>query len=201
MVRSGLRAATRTRAQPDYLPTRHGALSQEDLMKTSILTLPKMRKHDLIVDELPDEVLVYDVKRDRAHCLNRTAALVWERCDGHTTPAEIARRLPLEFDADGLPQAEQRRREELVWLALGQLNDIDLLEQTVTAPAEFARLSRRQMIRGLGLAAAVAVPVITSIVAPTAVQAATCLAPGAPCPGATACCNPQGCNPGLNQCK
>jgi len=27
--------------------------------------------------ELDDETLVYDTVRDRAHCLNRTAALVW----------------------------------------------------------------------------------------------------------------------------
>ena len=53
--------------------------------------LPKKRKEGIIVKELPDEVLVYDLDRDKAHCLNHSAAAVWERCDGRTTVAEIAR--------------------------------------------------------------------------------------------------------------
>ena len=145
---------------------------------------PKMRRQGLVIDELPDEVLVYDLDRDQAHCLNRTAALVWQSCDGKTTPTEIARRLQLELDADG----KKDSREELVWLALAQLERNNLLEQSVVVPSEFARLSRRRMMRGLGLAAAVAVPLVSSIVAPTAVQAATLLTPGS-------CCN----NP--NECQ
>ena len=60
--------------------------------------LPRIRKQKLIVDELPDEVLVYDLDRHKAHCLNSTAAMVWRRCDGKTRPAEIARRLQGELD-------------------------------------------------------------------------------------------------------
>jgi hypothetical protein len=138
---------------------------------------PKMRRQGLVIDELPDEVLVYDLDRDQAHCLNRTAALVWQSCDGNTTPSEIARQLKLELDADG----KKDSREDLVWLALAQLERNNLLEQSVAVPSEFARLSRRRMIRGLGLAAAVAVPLVSSIVAPTAVEAATLAGPGQCC--------------------
>ena len=53
--------------------------------------LPRMREQGLVVDDLPDEVLVYDLDRHQAHCLNRTAALVWRHCDGQTTVKEIAR--------------------------------------------------------------------------------------------------------------
>jgi hypothetical protein len=35
--------------------------------------LPKARKKDLIVERLEDETLVYDLKTDRAHCLNHSA--------------------------------------------------------------------------------------------------------------------------------
>ncbi len=33
---------------------------------------PSARRKDLIIEELPDEVLVYDLNTDRAHCLNKT---------------------------------------------------------------------------------------------------------------------------------
>src|SRR6266849_10910214 len=92
--------------------------------------LPRKREHGLIIDELPDEVLVYDLDRHKAHCLNRTAALVWRRCDGKTPPREIARRLQGELD--------QPFNEDLVWLALRQLNKIQLLEEPIVLPAQLA---------------------------------------------------------------
>ena len=146
-----------------------------------------MRQQGLVIDELPDEVLVYDLERDQAHCLNRTAALVWRACDGNTSASEIARRIKVELDAPF--------NEEMVWLAIDQLEKLHLLDQSLTIPSQFTRLSRRQMIRNLGLAAAIAVPVVTSIVAPTAVQAATCIQSGVNCSPTILCCNPLGCNP------
>jgi Coenzyme PQQ synthesis protein D (PqqD) len=153
--------------------------------------LPKMRVQGLVIDDLPDEILVYDLDRHKAHCLNRTAGLVWRLCDGQTRPAEIARRLQRELD---LPL-----NEDLVWFALRQLDQFNLLEEPIALPVKLAGISRRRMMRNLGLAAAVAVPLITSLVAPTAAEAATCLATGAPCSPTIACCSPLGCNPG-NHC-
>jgi hypothetical protein len=146
-----------------------------------------MREHGLVIDDLPDEVLIYDLERHEAHCLNRSAALVWRSCDGKRAPAEIARRLSAELDAPF--------SEELVRLALQQLEKFHLLEHSATAPAQFPLLSRRQMVRRLGIATAVAVPLITSIVAPTSVQAATCTPPGSPCNVNVLCCSVLGCNP------
>ncbi|HEY0004483.1 MAG TPA: hypothetical protein VGB17_06700, partial [Pyrinomonadaceae bacterium] len=51
---------------------------------------PLARKEGLVVRELADELLVYDTRRDRAHCLNKTASLVWQRCDGLTSTSEMA---------------------------------------------------------------------------------------------------------------
>lgn len=158
-------------------------------MKSKPSHLPRMREHGLIIDDLPDEVLVYDLDRHEAHCLNRSAALVWRCCDGGSSPAKIARRLTVELDAPF--------SEDLVLLALNQLEKFHLLEQDTAMPVQFAALSRRQMVRRLGLAAAVAVPLVTSIVAPTAVQAATCVQPGQPCNPNLACCSVLGCS-GLN---
>ena len=150
-----------------------------------------MRAHGLVIDDLPDEVLVYDLERHKAHCLNHTAALVWRACDGESSPAEIAARLRTEL---GVPYSSELS-DDVVLLALNQLEKFHLLEQPEALPAQFAVLSRRQMVRRLGLAAAVAVPVITSIVAPTAVQAATCTQPGQPCNVNVLCCSVLGCNP------
>ncbi len=35
---------------------------------------------DLVMKEMPDEVLLYDLKQHKAHCLNQAAALVWRYC-------------------------------------------------------------------------------------------------------------------------
>jgi hypothetical protein len=147
--------------------------------------LPQMRKQGLVVDDLPDEVLVYDRNNHQAHCLNRSAALVWRYCDGKRSPSEIARRLTAELDTPF--------SEDLVLVALNQLENQELLVRGAASPAQFAVLSRRQMVRRLGLATAIAVPLVTSIVAPRAVEAATCIASGAPCSPTILCCTV--CNP------
>ena len=143
--------------------------------------LPKARRKQLVVQELADEVLVYDLERDKAHCLNQTAALIWKQCDGESNAAQIAGRVGSELRAPV--------DERMVWFALEQLGRDKLLEESIVAPATLAGMTRRQMVRTLGLAAVVAVPLITSIVAPTAAQAATCLANGEACSTSTQCCS------------
>ncbi len=142
--------------------------------------MPIARRHGLVIQELPGEVLVYDLDRDRAHCLNETAAFVWQRCDGHNTTAQIARRLGKQFACTV--------DENIVWLALDQLGRNRLLEQQPTPPPASSGMNRRAMVRALGLAAVVAVPVVTSIVAPTPTQAATCVPTGGTCTIVAECC-------------
>jgi len=145
-------------------------------------TLPKARRDKLVIQELPDEVLIYDRERDKAHCLNQTAALVWQQCDGQSDVATITSRLGEKLQAPV--------DERLVWFALDQLGRDNLLEEAMTAPASMAGMTRRQMVRAMGLAAAIAVPVVTSIIAPTTAQAVSCLANGQSCPGGpTTCCS------------
>ncbi len=142
---------------------------------------PRARKDDLIVKKMPDEVLVYDLRRDKAHCLNHTAALIWNYCDGRTSVANIAGRLGKELNATV--------DERVVWLALKELSKNHLLQERMVPPAAMAGINRRQMIRALGVAAVVAVPVVTSIVAPTPAQTATCLTDGTPCTVPSQCCS------------
>ena len=151
-------------------------------MKQNAGRVPRARIEGLVIQELPDEVLVYDRERDKAHCLNQTAALVWKYCDGKTTIPTIAKRLQRDLKAD-------RVDEKVVWYALEQLSKDHLLEENIVPPALLGGMTRRQMVRVLGLAAVVAVPLVTSIVAPTPAQAATCLPSGAACTGSAQCCS------------
>jgi hypothetical protein len=144
-------------------------------------TRPLARKDGLVIQELPDEVLVYDLDRDRAHCLNETAAFVWQRCDGRTTTDEIARLLGKKVNASV--------DEKVVWFALDQLGRNHLMTTRPVPPQLIAGMNRREMVRALGLAAVVAVPVVASIVAPTPAQATTCLTSGSVCTTSGQCCS------------
>ncbi len=143
------------------------------------LTLkPRARKDGLVIETLPDETLVYDLDRDRAHCLNETASLVWRRCDGKRTAREIAESLTSKLN--------QPVNETLVWLALDQLDRNKLLQNF--SPA-VNKLNRREMIRALGISTAIAIPVVASIVAPAPAQAASgCATAGQACGGSNPPC-------------
>ena len=152
-------------------------------------TLPKARKQKLVVREFAGELLVYDKKHHEAHCLNSTAALVWKHCDGRTSVTEICRRLAKELPGNGGKPIDER----LVWSALDQFRDRHLLEEKLEIPAGMLEngggLNRRQLMRVLGLTIA-AVPLVTSLVAPTAVEAAaSCKSAGAPCSASIECCS------------
>jgi Coenzyme PQQ synthesis protein D (PqqD) len=138
--------------------------------------LPLSRTHNLVIRELDDETLVYDKERDEAHCLNRTAALVWQQCDGKTTPVQAAQmlqqQLGIKVDTD------------VVWLAVNQLKRFHLVESDTKTP----RVSRRDLVLRYAPAAIALLPVILSITSPQPAQAASC---GGPCGLYGAC--PPGC--------
>lgn len=143
---------------------------------------PRARVEGLVAREVADETLVYDLESHRAVCLNKTAALVWRSCDGRKTAKGIALSLG-EALGETVP-------EEVVWLALDQLGRDKLLVTRVARPDALAGLSRRELIRRVSLAAAVvALPLVTSIVAPTPAQAASCLPTGTACTISAQCCS------------
>ena len=153
--------------------------------------LPRARHARLVVRELANETLVYDELSHEAHCLNETAAFVWKHCDGRTSVEKLGRLLDKEM--------KTARPEQVVWSAIEQLEKSHLLESPVLRPAHVPRMSRRELIRGLGIAAAVTVPLVTSIVAPTAAEAASCLGAGATCTSSAQCCTGLACNGGKCQ--
>jgi hypothetical protein len=155
--------------------------------------VPRARKEGVLVQEMLHEVLLYDTKRHTAHCLNPTAALVWKHCDGRTSVEEIARRLETSLGTIV--------DEDVVWCALNQLEKDHLLEENIAWPVDSKRISRRELVRRLGIGAAIALPLVTSIIAPTAAYAgSTGFGTGTPCSNNTQCAsgNCQNIDPGTN---
>ena len=142
--------------------------------------LPQARSSQLVIQSLPYELLIYDLESHRAYCLNQTAALVWQACDGRRTVEEMVRVLEKETGT--------AVDESLVWFALAQLQRSRLLEERKEITVSKERMTRRELARRLGFATAALVPLITSITAPTAAQTATCGALGSPCTTNARCC-------------
>src|SRR5690606_33109912 len=61
--------------------------------------------------------------------------------------------------------------DDLVWLALDQLNERNLLEEEI-AP-KFVGESRRDVLKKIGLGSMIALPIIASLAAPKSVLAAS----------------------------
>ena len=157
-------------------------------METTRALMPRARQDALVVEELQDETLVYDLERHKACCLNRTAALVWLHCDGQTSVAEVAALLE--------EQLATPTDEAVVWMALDRLSRADLLSEPVTLPADRSQYSRREMLRTLRRVAGISLllPAIESIVAPLAAAQGSCVTlaacqsyPPSACGGAPIC--------------
>lgn len=154
---------------------------------------PLARRDGLVIQELPDEILVYDLETNKAHCLNWTAAFVWKACDGAASVADIARGFGI--------QTGEPRPESLVWLAIDQLSENRLLAEHLKV--DFGGQSRRALIKKIGLAAVVALPIVSTLVAPTAASAVACSSGTTNCSGCadgTTCSCPSGSTNATGSC-
>jgi hypothetical protein len=137
---------------------------------------PRARSVDLVVEELGDELLVYDLEANRGHALGPEAARVWQSCDGRTPVEDFG------LDLDTVNRA------------LEELAKCDLLDPaTEWAPASNGSTRRELSVRMVkaGVAAAAAAPLIVSVVAPRPAEAATlafCQRIGGVNNCGTACC-------------
>lgn len=154
---------------------------------------PISRKDNLVVQEVNGEVLIYDLAKNKAFCLNESSAMIWALCDGTKSAKEISQELSLNFKVP--------INEELVWLALERFKKENLFENADELSNDFKGFSRREAIRKVGLGSMIALPVVSAIIVPTAVSAQSCTAAGSPCSpsnttGISMCCNPtMFCNP------
>lgn len=117
-------------------------------------------KSDLLTEELADEVLVYDSGRDRAHCLNHTAAFLLDHADGTRSPAELE---ALTEEAFG-----EETSEEAVRLGLERLARAELIDWDGSSPAPSGS-SRREAIRRIATVS-LALPAVMTVARPLAAQ-------------------------------
>ena len=174
---------------------------------------PAARKTNLVIQQLSNETLIYDLHSNKAICLNETATFIWQNCNGNNSVAAITRLLKEKFG--------KQISDDFVLFALEQLKEQKLLENSVALPWRFEQPNRRKIIKQIGLTSAIALPIVSSIVAPLAVnaQSNTCNT-GTSCScngmgfnggscssstcsgssGACICTDLRGCNPGGNFC-
>ena len=119
--------------------------------------LPKARSENIVVQNLEDEVLVYDLTTNRAFCLNETSAKVFNACDSKTTFEEL--------------KAKHQLTDEIIYLALDGLKKENLIIDEYFSP--FTGMNRREVIKKVGLASMVTLPIISAMIAPTAAFAAS----------------------------
>ncbi len=147
---------------------------------------PQARSENLVIQTLPGETLVYDLNSHKAHCLNETSSFIWENCSGELSIHQILEAFEARFGKSA--------GRELIELALTQLHERELLRNGSFKISEMP--TRRQVIKRIGLASAVAIPIIVSLTAP---HNALAIAANCACTSPLQCRN-QGC-PSTTNCN
>jgi hypothetical protein len=144
--------------------------------------VPMARTEEILVESLEDEVLIYDLRSHEAICLNASAVVIWDLCDGQRTIGDIV---------DEVGNAEVTERH--VADTLDQLREKNLLEVDATTAAHRAGApTSRRAFLGTAAAASVVLPAVMSAMVPTAAAALPIFST---CSGTGSTGNPQ-CNAG-----
>jgi hypothetical protein len=126
--------------------------------------LPVARTEKLHVEQLPDELIVYDTARQKAHCLSPAAASVWRNCNGQRTAEDISVQLQKEgIGAD----------KEMVWMILHRLSKLNLLVERIVLPEDAILSSRRDLIKKVAVAGGMLAVLTATIAAPTVARASS----------------------------
>jgi hypothetical protein len=121
---------------------------------------PRVRQSGLLSENMHRERVIYDNGNKKVHHLNPTMTWVWDRCDGSRTLDELIAALHSETGCDDA--------RGLIVSGLKQLTAANLLEpgsvDLTTLEDERSTVSRRAaVVAGISMA----VPIMTSILAPT----------------------------------
>ena len=125
--------------------------------------LPNARTNEIIEQEAGSDLLIYDLRINKAYNLNETLKNVYYACCNQMTFDELKR--------------QHKFTDDLIHFALDQLKANNLIEGEVRNL--FAGLSRRDVIKRVGLGSMIAIPAIAGLIAPKAVNAQSgCVADG-----------------------
>jgi len=115
---------------------------------------PVARRMNIFVENLPEEVVLYDKTNNKVHCLSRTAAAVWESCDGTRSVDDLADTVDTKAGA-----AIDRT---LVLEALQELDKAGLLEVGAGAASDARFTSRREAVGKIAMAGTALVATIVA---------------------------------------
>lgn len=121
--------------------------------------LPKAKTENFVVQDLNDGILIYNLANNKAFSLNQTSAIIYQSCDGKTTIEEL--------------KTKSGFTEDLVHLTLAELNKMGFVEMPSDYVSSLDGMSRREAVKKVGLATMIALPIITSVTAPSAANAAS----------------------------
>ena len=124
---------------------------------------PVARKGDIFAEKLPEEVVLYDKTNNKVHCLSKTAAAIWESCDGTRTVDDLAHIVEAKFGAPS--------DRKLVLLALEELEKAGLLKAGSGMVSGAGFTSRRKAVGRIAMAGSALVATIVAA-APTAHRSA-----------------------------
>jgi hypothetical protein len=122
------------------------------------------RKRTTVSTEaIGDGLGVFDPAQNKTYLLNATSALVWQHCDGNTSPQELTALLVQKFNVT------EAQAQQLMRLALDELANFNLLETEVQRLRDVPQsgLTRRQMlarVAGAGISVAL-LPIVSPVVA------------------------------------
>ena len=119
------------------------------------MKLPAAVAKNLVVQELENETLIYNLTTHQAFMLNETSSIIFNACGSEQTFADL--------------KTKYKYTDELIYLALDELERENLIVDY--KGGYFGDVSRREAIKRVGLGTMIALPVIAGLVAPRAVNA------------------------------
>ena len=124
------------------------------------------KKATVSTEAIGDGLAVFDPAQNKSYLLNATSALVWQHCDGNTSPQDLTALIVRKFNVTAA-QAEQ-----LTQVAMDELANFNLFEAGVERPLVVppVGLTRRQVLARLaavGISAAL-LPLVSPVVAKAA---------------------------------
>ncbi len=126
---------------------------------------PNAKSSEILQQSSGAELLIYNVEKNQAFCLNQTSTIIYNLCDGTNEISLIAKKTQFPL--------------EVVQLAVNTLSKQGLLTEEVKLT-----VSRRNLLRNVAITSVV-LPIIETIVAPISAHAASsdCLGTGTFAPG------------------
>lgn len=134
--------------------------------------LPK----DIVLLPQGDELLVYDLQRNKAFLLNSTSAAVWQQCEDGQSVEQLVAKLPFGPEESKL----------MVEIAL------PVLERHGLVRSDVALMNRREALLSFAALSRLALPLVTALAAPSAIMAASCQPLSGSCLRNGSFCSPTG---------